>query len=400
MLLKHLSLTNFRNFIRLERDFSPGSTILAGSNGQGKTSLLEAIYFLTSATTYHAASDRQLINFLALEDDAPFARLVAELEASGRLRRIEIRIILNPTGKDGNARVKKEVFVNGLQKRIRELAGVCNVVMFLPQDMDIIEGSPGSRRKYIDSSLIQADQTYAATLSEYNKVLTQRNALLKQIQERKATEDQLPFWDNQLCTLAAALIRMRSLALTELNDLAEPIHGKLTRGQETLQINYAPSYDPAARQDGQLGLLIDTPLERNNISIEDIKQGMGEKFLVLRSEEIARGMTLVGPHRDDLTFRANGVDLRTYGSRGQNRTAILATKLSEILWLRKRTKEWPILLLDEVLAELDSERREALLGSIETVEQAILTGADASMFSSAFKEEATIWQISGGTITP
>ena len=399
MLLKHLSLTNFRNFIRLERDFSPGSTILAGSNGQGKTSLLEAIYFLTSATTYHAASDRQLINFLALEDDAPFARLVAELEASGRLRRIEIRIILNPTGKDGNARVKKEVFVNGLQRRIRELAGVCNAVMFLPQDMDIIEGSPGSRRKYIDSSLIQADPTYAVTLSEYNKVLTQRNALLKQIQERKAAEDQLPFWDDQLCTLAAALIRTRSLALTELNDLAKPIHGKLTRGQETLQINYAPSFDPAARQDGQLGLPIDTPLERNNISIEDINQGMGEKFQVLRSEEIARGMTLIGPHRDDFTFRANGVDLRTYGSRGQNRTAILATKLSEILWLRKRTKEWPILLLDEVLAELDSERREALLGSIETVEQAILTGADASMFSSAFKKEATIWHITGGTIT-
>jgi DNA replication and repair protein RecF len=237
-------------------------------------------------------------------------------------------------------------------------------------------------------------------LSEYNKVLTQRNALLKQIQERKAAEDQLPFWDNQLSTLAAALIRMRSLALTELNDLAKPIHSKLTRGHENLQINYVPSYDPAARQDGQLGLPIDTPLERNNISTEDIKQGMSEKFLMLRSEEIARGVTLVGPHRDDFTFRANGVDLRTYGSRGQNRTAILATKLSEILWLRNRTQEWPILLLDEVLAELDSERREALLGSIETVEQAILTGADASMFSSAFKEEATIWQISAGTITP
>ena len=400
MLLKHLSLTNFRNFIRLERDFSPGSTILAGSNGQGKTSLLEAIYFLTSATTYHAASDRQLINFLALEDDAPFARLVAELEASGRLRRIEIRIILNPTGKNGNARIKKEVLVNGLSRRIRELAGVCNAVMFLPQDMDIIEGSPGSRRKYIDSSLNQADPTYTATLSEYNKVLAQRNALLKQIQERKAAEDQLPFWDNELSTLAAALIRMRSLALTELNDLAKPIHSKLTRGHENLQIKYVPSYDPAARQDGQLGLPIDTPLERNNISTEDIKQGMSEKFLMLRSEEIARGVTLVGPHRDDFTFRANGVDLRTYGSRGQNRTAILATKLSEILWLRNRTQEWPILLLDEVLAELDSERREALLGSLETVEQAILTGADASMFSSAFKEEATIWQISAGTITP
>ncbi len=399
MLLKHLSLTNFRNFIRLERDFSPGSTILTGSNGQGKTSLLEAIFYLTSATTYQAVNDRQLINFLALEEGTPFARLVAEVEASGRIRRIEIRIILNTPGKNGNPRVKKEVLVNGLPRRIRELAGVCNAVMFLPQDMDIIEGSPGSRRKYIDSSLIQADPTYAATLSEYNKVLTQRNALLKQLQERKATEDQLLFWDHQLCSFAAALIRMRSLALTELNDLAQPIHSVLTRGQEALQVIYNPSYDPAAKQDGQLGLPLDAPLDRNHISLEEIKQGLGEKFLMLRSEEIARGMTLIGPHRDDFSFRANGIDLRTYGSRGQNRTAILATKLSEILWLRNRTKEWPILLLDEVLAELDIERREALLGSIDSVEQAILTGADASMFSTAFKEEATIWKISGGTIT-
>jgi len=399
MLLKHLSLTNFRNYIRLERDFSPGPTILIGSNGQGKTSLLEAIYYLASATTYHATSDRQLINFLTLEDDTPVARLVAEVEASGRLRRIEIRIILKPAGKNGNPRIKKEVLVNGLPKRVRDLAGVCNAVMFLPQDMNIIEGSPGSRRKYFDSSLTQADPTYTATLSEYNKVLTQRNALLKQIQERKATEDQLLFWDNQLCSLAATLIRLRSLALTELNNLAEPLHDNLTRSQETLQICYLPSYDPAAKQDGQLGLPIDTLLNRNHFSIEDIKLGMGEKILTLRSEEISRGMTLIGPHRDDFSFLANGIDLRAYGSRGQNRTAILATKLSEVLWLRNRTKEWPILLLDEVLAELDRERREDLLRSIETVEQAILTGADASMYSSTFRAEATIWHLSGGTIT-
>ena len=399
MYLKHLSLTNFRNFIRLEQDFSPGSTILIGANGQGKTSLLEAIYYLTSASTYHASHDRQLINFLALDENPPLARIVAEVEASKRLRRIEIRIILGFNSKNGQPRIRKEIFINGLSRRVRELAGVCNAVLFLPRDMEIIEGSPGNRRRYLDNSLSQADPIYAAALSDYQKVLSQRNALLKQIQDRKIGDEQLSFWDDQLCQHAAVLIKMRSLALTEMDELAKPIYQKLTRAKETLKISYNPSYDPVSGPVGQLDLPLKTHIDRNNIPLDEIKNGLKDKLQSLRHDEMMRGITLAGPHRDDFTFLSDGIDLGTYGSRGQNRTAILATKLGEISWLRERTQEWPILLLDEVLAELDTDRRSDLLESIEAVEQAILTGADLEMFSQSFREEATTWTISGGTIS-
>ena len=400
MQLKHVSLTNFRNFIRLETDFGAGSTILVGANGQGKTSLLEAIHYLTGAASFHTASDRHLINFLALEETMPFARLVAEVESQGRIQRIEIRIIIESNSHNSEGRVRKEVLVNGIKRRMRELASSFTAVLFLPQDLKIIEGAPGNRRRFLDSSLAQADLTYASTLSEYQKVLTQRNALLKKSQEGRGPLDQLAFWDERLCDLAASLIRDRALALRELDQLATPLHLELTRENETFQLDYQPSYDPASQPEGQLGLPIDAVLDRTGISREEIRKGMLEALRRNRSDEIARGVTLQGPHRDDFRPRSNGIDLRLYGSRGQNRTAMLAMKLAEIEWLKQRTGDWPILLLDEVLAELDIERREDLLSRISSVTQSIMTTADISMFTQPFQQHATIWNIDAGTIAP
>ncbi len=400
MHLKHLSLTNFRNFIRLETDFAAGSTILVGGNGQGKTSLLEAIHYLTGAASFHTASDRHLINFLALEEPMPFARLVAEIESQERIQRIEIRIVIESNSESSEGRVRKEVLVNGLKRRMRELASSFTAVLFLPQDLKIIEGTPGNRRRFLDSTLAQADSTYAVALSEYQKVLTQRNALLKKSREDRTPLDQLTFWDEQLCDFAASLIHGRALALRELDQLAAPLHSKLTRNKETLRLDYQPSFDPAPQPDGQLGLPIDTVLDRTGISREEIRKGMLETLMSNRGEELARGVTLQGPHRDDFRPRSNGIDLRLYGSRGQNRTAMLAMKLAEIEWLKQRTGDWPILLLDEVLAELDLERREDLLSHISSVTQSILTTADLSMFTEPFQNQATIWQIDAGTIAP
>ncbi len=400
MHLKHVSLTNFRNFIRLETDFGAGSTILVGANGQGKTSLLEAIHYLTGAASFHTASDRHLINFLALEETMPFARLVAEVESQERIQRIEIRIIIESNSHYSEGRVRKEVLVNGIKRRMRELASSFTAVLFLPQDLKIIEGAPGNRRRFLDSSLAQADSTYASTLSEYQKVLTQRNALLKKSQEGRSPLDQLAFWDERLCDLAASLIHDRALALRELDQLATPLHLELTRKNETLQLDYQPSYDPASQPEGQIGLPIDAVLDRTGISREEIRKGMLEALKRNRSDEIARGVTLQGPHRDDFRPRSNGIDLRLYGSRGQNRTAMLAMKLAEIEWLKQRTGDWPVLLLDEVLAELDIERREDLLSRISSVTQSILTTADISMFTEPFQQHATIWKINAGTIAP
>jgi len=399
MLLKHLSLSNFRNFIRLETDIPAGATILVGANAQGKTSLLEAIYFLTGASPFYATSDRQLINFLALEGKQPFARLAAEVEAHGRLQRIEIRLSIERAANQHD-RLRKEVLINGLNRRVRDLSQAFNAVMFLPRDLEIIEGSPGNRRRFLDASLAQADPSYAEALSEYGKVLSQRNALLKQLQERRTENGQLAFWDERLCEHGALLIRQRSLALWELNQLAARLHSDLSQGKEALQLDYQPAYDPAAPDDGQLGLPLAGAVDRTGISIEQVRQGMAQALLSRRREELARGVTVIGPHRDDLRLLANGIDLRLYGSRGQNRTAMLSVKLAEVGWLHERTGDWPILLLDEVLAELDAQRRDDLLSRLAGVRQALLTAADLSMFNAAFQQAAAVWRIQAGTLHP
>ncbi len=415
MRLTHLSLTNFRNFARLETAFVDGTTVLVGANAQGKTSLLEAIYYLTAASSPHATSDRQLINFSILEDAAPFARIVAEVRRGGRdevlndlpiprekerPQKIEIRLILSRVGPAGEQRIRKEVLINGVKQRVRDLAGTFNAVMFLPKDMRVVEGSPSERRRFMDDALCQADPLYANALAEYRDVLSQRNALLKQLQERAQAEGELLFWDEKLCEHAATLMQTRARTLHELQKIAAPIHSDLSRGQETLRLEYLPSHDPLPRPDKQMDLPIETSPELADIGREKIQSSMLDALQRKRREEIARGNTTTGPHRDDFGFTVNGIDLRLYGSRGQNRTAMLATQLAEVSWLQDRTGETPVLLLDEVVAELDPERREDLLQRVEGAQQVILTAADLNMFTPTFCEQATIWQITDGEISP
>jgi DNA replication and repair protein RecF len=400
MHLTHLSLTNFRNFVRLEADFPDGLTILVGANAQGKTSLLEAIYFLAGAGSPHARSERELINFLALNQTPSVARIVAEVRREDRLQRIELRLILEASEPDSEPRLRKEILLNGVKRRMSDLPGAFNAVMFLPQDMRIIEGSPGERRRFLDSALTQADPVYAETLSDYTKVLSQRNALLKQLQDRGADSEQLRFWDEQLTGLAANIVRARALAMRELEILAVPIHAELSRGKESLRLQYLPACQPAGRADGQLGLPLTTTTDWASVNREVIRNDLLRALIEARAEEMARGMTLLGPHRDDISFMANGLDLRLYGSRGQNRTAMLAVKLAEVEWMRQRTGEHPVLLLDEVLAELDVERRQDLIRRVETAHQAILTAADLAMFPGSAARPTTVWQIHAGSIRP
>jgi DNA replication and repair protein RecF len=399
MRLTHLSLTNFRNFVRLETDIPGGITLITGDNAQGKTSLLEAVHYISGAHSPHAVNDRQLINFLALDDNPPVCRLVAELQRTDRLQRIEIRLVLEPAMPGSEARLRKEILINGVRRRVSDLAGIMTSVMFLPQDMRVIEGAPGERRRHLDTSLCQADRLYAQALADYAKVLSQRNALLKQLQERNGG-DELDFWDDRLVDLAATLMRSRAGALAELELAAEPIHRALTDGQEGLRLVYDPAHDPAKSSPGQLGLPLEAAFDWHTVTRQDLVQGLRARLKAMRREEISRGMTLIGPHRDDIVFRAAGLDLRTYGSRGQNRTAMLALKLAEIEWLERRTGEHPVLLLDEVLAELDVPRRERLLTSVAAARQALLTSADRAMFSENFCRQATIWQIDAGRLLP
>ncbi len=400
MQLAHLSLANFRNFTRLESDFPAGATLLVGANAQGKTSLLEAIHYLAGAASPHASSDRQLINFLALNESRPFARIAGEVRRRDRLHRVEIRLILENQTAEGEGRVKKEVLINGLKRRVRELGSTFNAVLFLPQDLRVIEGSPGERRRLLDAALAQADPTYAEAASSYAKVLAQRNALLRQLQDRGGAPDTLFFWDEQLADLGSTLIHARALALHELEQLAAPIHHALTRGAEQLRLAYQPAYNPLQDPNGQMGLPLQEAVDWTSLRRETLRSGILAALERTRQHEIARGATLIGPHRDDLRFLANSLDLRQYGSRGQARTALLAFKLAQAEWLRARSGEWPVLLLDEVLAELDAERRDDLLARVLQAQQVVLTAADLNMFSRTFREQASVWRIHGGTVEP
>ncbi len=402
MRLAHLSLTNFRNYTRLEAELPAGPLILVGRNAQGKTSLLESIYYLATANSPQATADRQLIHWLALRNDPrPFLKIVAEVHARQEIRRVEVRIEAEEASAARELRLKKSVFINGLKRRVSDLAGVVNVVLFLPQDMALVEGSPGDRRRYLDNTLCQIDSLYALALNEYQKILSQRNALLKQLQDRGGIGDaaaQLEFWDSELCRHGATLIAARARAVEEIERCAVAIHRELTEGAEHLRLAYQPAFDPVDPDTPQLAFGLDVPVTRAGLGPEVIAAKLRERLEATRRQEIERGMTLTGPHRDDLRFIASGIDLGVYGSRGQGRTAVLSLKLAELAWLTERAGEPPILLLDEVLAELDPQRRRDLLKRLGGVEQAVMTTTDLSLFDPEFVKRVQVWKVEGGTI--
>ncbi len=396
MYLTHLSLTNFRAFTRLDMDVPGRVLLLVGANAQGKTTLLEAVYYLATYHSFHAPSDRQLINFNAANEKLAVARLVADYHRAARTHRLEVRLIQESN--NGSSRLRKEIYLDGVKRTTHEAMGHFNAVIFLPQMTSILEGAPDERRRYLNLAISQASPHYAVQLSEYNQLLTQRNALLKQLCERGGDAGQLTYWDQLLAERGAAIIHQRITAVDELEKLAARFHHHLTHEQEILRVHYQPSYDPLPQPDGQFSLPLLTRVDRSGISVEQIKNGFLERLEGLRREEIARGVTTVGPHRDEMRFLSNGVDLGYYGSRGQIRTALLALKLAEVSWLRNRTGQNPVLLLDEILAELDLQRREDLLKTIQDSEQALLTTTDQNMFVGDFAAGYTIWQVANGQV--
>jgi len=397
MYLTHLSLTNFRLFSRLDMDIPRRILLLMGSNAQGKTSLLEAIYYLATFTSFHAMSDKQLLNFLATRDSLTVARLVATYQRGDQQHKLEARLIQDSNG-NGGARLRKEVILDGVKTPITQAVGHFNAVIFLPQMTRILEGSPEERRRYLNLASAQADPFFTQTLSEYNQALSQRNALLKTLAERGGDTSQLDYWDELLTTRGAKIIESRIKAIQEIEALASRIHEKLSGGKEVIRFNYLPSYDPLPQPDKQISLPIQAQAQRDGYTYKQIQQGFSEKLKQVRGEEIARGVTTIGPHRDEMRILCNGIDLTDFGSRGQLRTAILAMKLAEVDWLKAKTTQWPVLLLDETLAELDVERREFLLSYLQNVEQAILTTTDLNLFSQQFIEKCDRWQINSGSV--
>ncbi len=433
MLLSHLSLTHFRNYRRLELDFTRRLTLLQGRNAQGKTSLLEAIYFLATSKPIHASTEREVVDWAAQEEPIPYSRVAATIyDRSGpnvnghdgahakAMRPIELEILLTPRGDGLN--FSKQVRINGVNKRSIDLIGMLRAVLFLPEDIKLVDGAPGERRRYMDIALCQIDPVYTRTLSAYQKVLAQRNSLLKNLREQgaragdAAVDAQLSFWDEQLIEAGSWVVARRHNFVAQLQPVAQARHAELSEGREELTVEYLPSFNygpwPEAEFDlWQEGYLLEdhtwpwsSELAMADataaVSTEQVAVVLREQLLARRSRELAAGMTLYGPHRDDLRFLANQRDLRVYGSRGQQRSAALSLKLAEVQVMTDSTGTAPLLLLDDVMSELDAQRRNMLLAALDGVEQAVVTTTDWDDFTPDFRQQAQCIHVDAGELTP
>jgi DNA replication and repair protein RecF len=397
MHIEHLSLTNFRNYARLELSLPKRAIVLYGDNAQGKTSLLEALYYLATSRSPYTSSDRQLIHWRTEHDPIPFARLTAEISnQQSSLQRLEVTLMLDNSS--GIQRFKKTIKLNGVEKRVMDIVGLLTVVLFLPRDLALIEGSPSDRRRFMDTTLTQINRDYVEALDNYEKILPQRNALLRRIAERRSSIAELAYWDEQLSQSGAVIISERQKFLRELETRAQENHHALTGDKETLTLQYQPSFLPTVEGDGQLSFALQGLDLHRELSADNIKPQLLEQLETEQRESIARGVTLSGPHRDELRLMINGRDCGLYGSRGQARTAVMALKLAELDWMRHHLGEYPILLLDEVVAELDSKRRAFLLNRLAGDMQMLVTTTELEIFTKDFLDSANMLQIVEGQI--
>lgn len=399
MHIDHLSLQNFRNYARLELSLPHQPLVIYGDNAQGKTSLLEALAYLATARSPYTTTDRQLIHWRMETETLPYARLAADMTTNGAYNRLEITLMLENNGEIA-PKFKKVIKLNGVDKRVMDIIGLVTVVLFLPQDLALIEGSPSERRRFMNDTLAQIDRDYYSALENYDKLLPQRNALLKRIADKKAKVGELAYWDEQIALFGATLIAGRQQFLRELEYLAQRAHADLTGHKEMLTLVYQPSFMPTADTNGQQAFdLLGLDLHRQ-LSPDDIVPQFTQQLHREQRDSIDRGMTLSGPHRDELRLFINGRDAGLYGSRGQARTAILALKLAQLEWMKTRTGDYPLLLLDEVVAELDSKRRAYLLSRINDQCQTLLTTTELDTFSSEFLSRAQILHVENGQIAP
>jgi DNA replication and repair protein RecF len=383
VLLRHLSLRHYRNYAALDAAFQPGLVLLNGANAQGKTNLLEAIYLLATTKSGRARSDGELISWAERDPLSPtaFARVVGQVERGGADYTMEI--VIREGGLEGQAR--KRFKLNGTERKAGEIVGTVHAVFFAPTDVDLIAGSPSVRRRFLDVMLCQLDVGYFRALSRYNKVIVQRNALLRQVREGAQPASSLTYWDNGLCEYGGQVVAQRAIAAGALAGIAAERHAELSGGLESLRVEYRPACVGAMADDlaagGALG------------ATEALRAGL----VLQRGREIAAGMSLVGPHRDDLGFNVNDVDATAFGSRGQQRTATLAMKLGELAFMRSRSGEQPILLLDDATSELDPQRRAAILQVAREGRQTFVTSADGSS-GTEFAAPAQRWEVSHGTL--
>jgi DNA replication and repair protein RecF len=403
--LNYLSLTNFRNYVRLELNLPDRLTLVQGANAQGKTALLEAIHLLATARSPRATAERELINWLAVESPLPYARLAGEIGEGKDAQKLELVLELASNGSNGPT-VRKQVRINGAPKRALDLVGRLRVVLFLPEDVSLVAGAPAERRRYLDIALCQISTTYCRALADYNRVVTQRNALLRRLRDSGGDAAQLGFWDTQMVDHGSLLVQRRNEAIQRLDQIAGRRHEALANG-DRLRLTYLPGIDvhfgvktgTAVGNVSAKRWLAETPVEYWALSREEIKARFAAQLRHTHGRDVAAGTSLTGPHRDDMSFAINNRDVRTFGSRGQQRTAALALKLAEVQMMYDETQDHPLLLLDDVMSELDAARRHALLDALAGVSQAIVTTTDLDDFSAELRGQARILHVEQGVLT-
>jgi DNA replication and repair protein RecF len=365
--IRKIELLNFRNYSNLTHGFSNNLNILYGDNAQGKTNIIESIYLCATGRSQRTARDNDLIK---LGEDV--FRVKIDVERKSDIREIEILYY-----KDG----KKKIRINEIPaKRIADLIGNLNIVAFTPEDLLIIKEGPSERRRFLDISISQLKPAYFYDLQQYEKILNQRNVLLKELQYNKSLQDTLEVWNRNLAGTGVRIMKERAAFTDAMNSYSERKHAILTEGSEKLSIHYQPSIEMT---------------EFKNLAF--MEQVFLSKLDFVYKEEMARAITICGPHRDDLEIRINGENARIYGSQGQQRTAVLSMKLSEIEMIREIIEEYPVLLLDDVMSELDDKRKEFLFNSIADI-QTFITCTSKDFFEGQKSKNTRYYKIECGTI--
>lgn len=386
MHLLRLVLSDFRNYQHLNLPLSAGLFLFYGENAQGKTNLLEAVGLLATGNSFHASSDREVVSWQAEEH-------IARIEGDVKRREDSLHIdltIFDPTPPEqatGPAlelpanMPRKRIKINGVPHKTIDLIGQMKVVLFAPTDLHLVDGSPEERRRFLDRALCQVQPRYCQALVKYRKIVTQRAALLKRIRDHHEDPRMLTYLDEQLTLLASQIIFERQRMITALNQQVGNFQEIISGGRERLQIVYRPSF----YVDEQWN-----PLEAQEQYMAQLRE--------VQKKEILQGVCLRGPHRDDLEFVVNDINMLTYGSRGQQRTAALSSKLAELAYMSSSTGDEPVLLLDDVFSELDAMRRDYLLHHVLQHEQVLLTATELQGFPDEILSKAHVHHVQEGKI--
>lgn len=369
----------------MDIDLEPGMALVQGKNGHGKSNLLEALYMLAIAKSQRATTERELIRKESIGKEF-FSQVAAVVQRDGGPVRVQVdfKNVASEgehVADEDRLNVQKYVRVNGVPRRASDLVGEVNAVMFSAQDLDLAYGSPSVRRRYMDILISQSDRSYLRAVRRFLQVLAQRNHLLKGIRSRRSSQSELEFWDDELIKSGSIVIAQRREALSVLSGATARANADLTDDGERLALVYRPSVETD-----------------DEATVQGIGEAMRESMARVRQQEVDRGFSLHGPHRDDFRLLINGMDASSYASRGQARTAILALKLAESAFLHDVRQQRPILLLDDVLSELDDRRRRLILENVSQYEQVFITTAEVDLIEPEFLEKMTRYVVDRGRL--